>query len=353
MMKKLLLVLLLVGGGSTFAEEMEVRARLPEPIPPAPSATLPVLTEPMEEALLSARVDGVVAQICVELGEQVKQGDLLAKIAAPELQAQEQRAKAGLQQREARVVLAETEFRRVTDLLKTAAVSRSAYDVQQAGVAGAKAERDEAKSELDRMAALVSYLEVHAPFDGVVVERYTDRGHTITTGTGAERRLMRIAQLNSLRVVADVPQTMLPLLPVGSEHRLRFAGIAGEPFVSQVSRRSMRLEPTTGTMRIELLLPNPDLRLPAGLAGQLLVGDSPSPGVRIPSQALIQRDGKPFVATVDPTRHVRFVAVEKGRAFGDSVEITHGISLSDNVILSPNALLQEGDTVRLVADNTK
>ena len=120
----------------------------------------------------------------------------------------------------------------------------------------------------------------------------------------------------------------------------------GREFAARVAHSSRVFDTASGTMRMELLLENKDLAIPAGLTGSATFTLSPAEGTYlVPTNALIVREGKTMVATVEDGK-VRLIEVLPRRNFGQDVEaISSEISSTTVVILNPNAMLREGDAV--------
>ena len=103
-------------------------------------------------------------------------------------------------------------------------------------------------------------------------------------------------------------------------------------------------------MRAELLMPNEDGRIPAGLNGQVVIEIPQQAGaVTVPTNTLLTRDGKQMVALVDNDSRVVLKAVSVARDLGERIVITAGLTVDDRVIVSPNALLRPGDQVEVTA----
>ncbi|MCC7252289.1 efflux RND transporter periplasmic adaptor subunit [Hyphomicrobium sp.] len=329
------------------AQPKAVRVVHPEPLRETGTITLTGRTAPAEQAIVASRASGVAAKRLVDIGDKVAAGDVLLVIDAPEVDQELARAKASVQQTRARLDLARVNAGRAEQLVKQGHVSEQQRDERTANERVAEADLAAAEAEVQRLAEVQGFLTVRAPFAGTVVARAVERGDRISaTDSQPSAPLFRIARLDELRVELDVPQTDTLKVRLGNAAKVSFAELPGEVFEAKVVRRAGVIDQASSTMRAELMMTNPEERIPAGLTGVVTLGvvRERAP-VTVPTNTLVTRDGRQQVAVVAGEDEVAFRAVMVGRDFGERVEIVAGLAPSDRVILSPNALLREGDKV--------
>jgi RND family efflux transporter MFP subunit len=307
---------------------------------------LPARAMAAEEARIFARTSGTVAERRVDLGDRVKAGELLLRIAAPEVDQSLERARAAVGQTRAREHLAQLNVDRAKPLVEQQFLSPSGLDNLVANLAVAHADTAAAVAEVKRLEAVQQFQWVRAPFAGVITERLVERGDRVS-GDSGDAYLLRLAKLDELRVVVDVPQASAIDVPLGAVVPLSFREFPGETFKATLRRRSGAIDAATGTMRIELALPNPELRLPAGLRGEAVLEVNSLGGVRVPSGALLSRDGKPHAAIVDAQGRLRFVAVQVDRTSDREVVIRSGLEAGAKVVMPLSSLLREGVQVTI------
>ena len=309
---------------------------------------LPARAMAAEEARIFARTSGTVAERRVDLGDRVKAGELLLRIAAPEVDQSLERARAAVGQTRAREHLAQLNVDRAKPLVEQQFLSPSGLDNLTANLAVAHADTAAAVAEVKRLEAVQQFQWVRAPFAGVITERLVERGDRVSGDSGGgDAYLLRLAKLDELRVVVDVPQSSAIDVPLGAVVPLSFREFPGETFKATLRRRSGAIDAATGTMRIELALLNPELRLPAGLRGEAVLEVNSLGGVRVPSGALLSRDGKPHVALVDAQGRLRFVAVQVDRTSDREVVIRSGLDAGAKVVMPLSSLLREGAQVTI------
>lgn len=329
----------------------EVRTALARPASAAGELRLPVRSEPIEEARLFARTSGVLLERRAELGDSVAAGAVLARIAAPEVDQGLASARAALAQAQARERLAAQTLERNRPLVAQNFVSPTRLDDLAAALDVARADAAAAAAEVRRFEALQGFQTVRAPFAGVIVERGVERGDRVNAdGANNSPALFRLARMDALRLLLDVPQAAVASLQRGQQASVSFPDLGGPPLQARVERLSGRIDAATGAMRVELRLPNPERHIPAGLRGEVLLkapADAAAPaGVAVPANALQTLRGQAHVATLDAEDRLRFVPVEVRRAVGRDVELSQGLAAGTRVVLNVNALLQEGQRVR-------
>jgi membrane fusion protein (multidrug efflux system) len=206
-----------------------------------------------------------------------------------------------------------------------------------------------AEAELARLVEQQRFSMVRAPFEGVISARNFDRGDHVGGGAGSvDDWLYRLSRLDTLRfVINGTPDLALRLRPE-DQASVRFGEFPGREFPARVAHSSRVFDAASGTMRMELLLENKGLALPAGLTGSAAFKLGPAEGTfLVPANALVIRQGKTMVATAENGK-VSFLDLRQGRNFGRDVEvISSRLSDTTPIILNPNAMLREGDSVNV------
>ncbi len=327
---------------------------------------LPGETHAWYESTIYARVSGYLKQWNVDIGDEVKAGQVLAIIETPELDQQLTAAKAKFAAAEAQVKLAQaneqfsdTTLARYKDAPKgvVSDLERDERGAENqtniAREAAAESDLNSAQAEIDRLQDLIAFQKVTAPFDGTITERRVDIGDLVTAGSTVNTTsLFRIAQSTRLRIFTDVPQSIALAIRNGDDATALWNG---RSVVGKVARNSQAINPASKTLRVEVDVSNKDLALLPGMyvdvqfqtqgAGRVL---------QVPASALIFRSGGPCVAVVSPDDHVEFHPVTIARDLGNFVEIGSGLSPQDLVALNISNQISNGDVVKpnLVEDPT-
>ncbi len=343
----LILALLAPAVAAVAGEPSSVRVVTPKSTPPATRYEVPGRTEPLESATIHSRATGLVSERKYDIGDEVEAGAVLAVISTPEIDRAVEAARANLEQAQARADIAASLARRSTQLRQSNVVSEEESDQRRIASTEASAGVRVAEAELAKLEEQQRFSIVRAPFGGVISAKNFDRGDLARAdSSSADAWLYRLDRLDTLVFVISAPPDLALRLARDEEVGIRFGEFPGRIFPAQVSRSSRVFDPASGTMRVELLLDNPDLTLPAGLTGFASFDFTPRENTwYVPANTLLSREGKTFIATTSDGS-VRFLEVSTGRNFGKEVEIiSQEITATTPVILNPNALLREGDPV--------
>jgi multidrug efflux pump subunit AcrA (membrane-fusion protein) len=371
----------------------------------AGALTLPGTTIPETQAYVYARANGYVSKRFVDIGDHVREGQLLATIDAPDLdaqviQAREQLAQAQqvLAQTQSQLTLATVTVQRYRVLVQKGVFSRQDGDTQEANYSSQVANVDAAKrnveafkANLEHQVALQRFEQVRAPFSGVITERDVDVGALVsgpTSGAGSPAPtgqvssaggsaqaalsnnagaggagttaatsaqspgqggpLFGIAQLNRLRILVSVPESYATAVHVGQSTTLAFEEQPGQHFTALVTRTANSIDPNTRTLLTELGLDNTGGKLVSGMYA--IVSFPPtknavSSTVLIKGDAIAIRHDRPEVATIVNGR-VHFVPVTIGRDYGTTTEITSGLKPGDVIIVNVTDDVVEGARVQ-------
>ncbi len=347
---RLLLPCLIALSSGLHADPVAVKTVNPQPATASRVFEIPGHTEPAEEAKLFCRATGTVRERKVDIGDQVKAGDVLAVIDAPEIDKQVDAAQAAVESAAAKARTARSNSDRTASLLKSRAVSLE--DAEQLASIAEQMDADLRlrKAELGRLSEVQGFATVRAPFDATIAARKVDRGDQVRgDSSNADAWLFHLVRINELRVVVEASPELALRLSTGREATVRFNELPGKSFPAKVSRSSRSIERASGTMRVELLLKNDDRALPAGLTGTVSFSLDPVAGTfLLPGNTLLNRNGKSIVVLADQGK-AKFIEVSQGRNLGELVEVTSPALAGTTVIVSPNAMLREGDAVEATA----
>ena len=324
-----------------------VQVARPTKAPPVFDFGLPGSAEPLQQATLFARTNGYLKERLVDIGDRVTEGQLLARIEAPDVDAQLRQAQASLEQLRAAFQLARVNFDREKKLLSEKVVSRQEYDQNEAAFNQANANQQAGEANVANLQAQKSFQEIRAPFAGTVTARFTDVGSLIAPGTSQSApSLFTIAQTDTLRVFINVPQAYAVSIKAGQDVDILVAEYPKEIFRGKVARSARALDPAARTERVEVQLGSENGRLLPGMYLGVTVKVQPAEPVLIaPSNTLVIRREGPRVAAVTADRKIQYKPVELGRDFGISVEIAKGLDGSETLVVNPTDDLADGESV--------
>jgi RND family efflux transporter MFP subunit len=331
--------------------------------PPAAtrSLVLPGETAAWYTATIYARVNGYVGKWLVDIGDQVKNGQILATIDTPELDAELNAAKARLKASEAQALVkqAQLEFAKTTyerwrnspkgvvsEQEREDKKAQYAVAVAELNAAQAQVGRDQA--EMDRLTALEGFKQVTAPFDGTIIDRHIDLGNLVTAGsTATTTSLYQITQDDPIRVFVDAPQSAAAqLMPVGTPTTITSDYLPNRRFEGAVTRTAQAISPESRTLRVEIDIPNTDRTLVSGTYVEVSFNIKSSGLIEIPAPALLFRTKGPQVAVVDDGV-VDIKDVTIARDNGNFVEISSGLREGAKVALNLSSQIEAGQKVEV------
>lgn len=328
----------------------------------AQSLTLPGETAAWFESVIYARVNGYVGKWYSDIGDHVRQGQTLATIETPELDAQLVAARAQLNASEAQVrvrqaeaALATTTYERWRNSPKGVVSEqerdekKAAFDSAEAALNAARAQVALNQADVDHYVALTEFKHVTAPYDGTIVERRIDIGNLVTAGsTASTSPLYRMSQDRPIRVFIDVPQAAASeLMKPGAPVQIRATNLPGRIFTGTVTRTSQAINPQARTLKVEVDLPNRDGALVPGMYVDVAFQLQNANLFQVPAAAMIFRASGPQVAVVEPDGHVRFRKVTIVRDEGNVIDLGSGVSARDKVALNISSQIADGDLVSI------
>lgn len=288
--------------------------------------------------------------------EQARKGvDVMAAgVASAEASAAE--AKAGLARVQADYERWESELKRVEGLVGSKVIDRQTLDettkqfrsaaaakdevaakvqsaqatVREAAAKRGRAEADQkaaearvtlADADAKRVAALLAYREIRAPFKGVVTGRFVHTGHFLQPAAGARSEpLFTVARLDTVRVFVDVPESAAPNAVVGAKAVVRVPALGGKEFAGAVTRTAGVLNPDTRTLRTEIDLPNPNLALTSGQYAVVRIAATTKDAAVVPAAAVLFADETAYCFAVENGKAVK-LRVQVGRSDADGYEL--------------------------------
>jgi membrane fusion protein, multidrug efflux system len=275
-------------------------------------------------ATLEAKLSGRIDKMPVVLGQRVKAGELVARLDVGEINARLEQAEAALEQ-------AERDWKRASSLFEEQAVTRAERDAAESRHRVAKGAVSEAK-------AMLSYVEVVAPFDGVVSKKWVDVGDLAAPG----KPLISIEDPTALRLEAEVPQAIATQIQRDARLTGRVDGVSGE-IDGRVSEIAPTADSVSRTIQVKVDL-SAQPGLSSGQFARLLVPLGQSSSLRIPASALVQRGQLEIVFTV-ANQHAQMRLVKSGKRDSDEVEVLSGLHAGDAVVIEGASRLRDGQPV--------
>jgi RND family efflux transporter MFP subunit len=329
-----------------------------------------------QEIDVHGKVSGYIRHIYVDIGDRVHQGQTLAVLEVPELQAEVAGAQAGITQTQHNIVRLQNEVARdqagyaaihanyvrlkeasdqqpglvaaqeLDDALAKDQAAASQVDAAKSAVEAAQGQLGVSRAENLRVSSMAQYATITAPYDGVVTMRYADTGSLIPAGTaeGLNQAVVRLAQSSVLRLRMPVPERAVPLVHVGSVVTVHVQA-TGQQFPGTVVRFTRDVSNSTRTMMTEVDVNNPSLTLTPGMYAAVTFNlEQKKDALIVPASAIIQGD-EPSIMLVDSSNRVEKRPVVLGISGANSQEVTSGLQPGDRVIIGGLSSLQPGQQV--------
>lgn len=375
------------------------------------------------QADIRAKASGFVREIQADLGDFVRKGEPLAIIDIPEMrkqrevmqarlarsEAEEQRAKAGvdlaiaevesakaeveqakseMSGAEASLAASEAEFERTDDLVRRGSLQNRMLDEAlkrrdseratrdsieslirsteskvnvaaarrasaEADLRASKAETDVVRRQLDELDVMIDYATITAPFDGIVTDRKVEPGDLIgDAGDQSDREpLFVLSQISRVRVRIPVPEADAPMIDIDDPVAITFPSFKDEPTLNAtVTRFAGGLDPSTRTMMVEVEVDNADRKLMPGMFGQATIElDSNIAASMLPARAIrFDETGNAYVYVIDPNRVVSRVDIITGLDDGNTIEVVSGVEAGQEVIDANLKRFADGEKVVLL-----
>jgi len=298
-----------------------------------------------QEAIVGAEVTGLrLAELLVDVGDEVKKGQLLAQFDDATMLAMVKQQEAAVAEAEANVAEADANAQRAERLGKTGALSQQDITQYLTRDRTAKAQLESARARLHSQRLALQYTRVIAPDDGVISARKATLGSVAAPGT----ELFRLVRQNRLEWRAELSGLQLAQVHIGDEAHVQLAdGSTAHGTVRQIAPvldESTRI----GVAYVEIdRAANASAR--AGMYGSGAITLGKRAAMTLPSGAIVLRDGHEYVFVLGADNRVALTKVTVGRRFGNGVEISAGIKDNVQVVESGAAFLNDADAVRVVA----
>ncbi len=292
------------------------------------SGTAPI--EAFAEADVIAKVEGEIRELLVEEGNDVRKGQVLARLDGDRLRLE-------LNESQARLRKLQRDFERNKELKEKGLISEGEFEKIQYDLEALQASYNLASLELD-------YTQIRAPIDGVVSERYVRLGNTIRVG----EPLFRVTSFDPLVTYLHVPEREYRQLSPGQPVAIDIDALAGQRTIAEVTRVSPIVDPDTGTFKITVEISDEQRRIKPGMFARLsIVYDRHANALQVPRSAIVEGAGESSVFVVEEGVAIR-KRVETGFSEKGMIEITAGLDDNDAVITVGQVGLKEEATVTVI-----
>jgi len=312
---------------------------------------------PFQTVDLHARVQGFVEKVSVDRGSVVREGELLATLSAPEMEAQVAEAEAKVRSAEAtvseakaKVIAEESTYRRLKDASATPGViagnelviAEQSAEAAKGVVSSFEAALLAVKSSVTALQNMEEYLRITAPFPGVITQRLVHPGALAGPATGP---LLRLEQVSRLRLVVAVPEANFAGIRAGTKVPFQVSAYATRTFTGTVARIARSIDPKTRTMAVELEVPNSSGVLAPGMYSQVNWPiRSTENALLVPATSVVRTTERMFVIRVNNGR-AQWVDVRAGAREQGVVQVYGELSEGDVVVRNGTDEIRDGASI--------
>jgi RND family efflux transporter MFP subunit len=295
-----------------------------------------------------AKVSSFVKKLNVDVGSEVNAGDLLVTMEAPELTAQLNAAESRLKSVEAIYLASKANYDRLyTTSLTPGTVSKNDLDNAKAKMNSDMANLEAAKSSYREVSDTRNYLEIRAPFSGIITARNVSAGAYVgPTGKGSELPIVTLQEQHKLRLVISVPESYTSYLSSNSEVNFSVKAFQGKQFTAKVNRLAGALDTRLRSQRIEMDVTNNDKKLLPGMIAEVSIPMNTADSAFIlPKTAVVNSTTGVFVVRVENNKAVH-VPVSTGREVDGKTEVFGDLKTGDVIVAIATEENRDGQDIK-------
>jgi len=294
--------------------------------------------KPNQFVKLYAMTSGFLHQLRADIGDYVKEGQLVAVLQNPELFRDKEKIEAELKGKKSIYERLNSIYEKTQQLTTIAEVEK------------AQAEYETVNAQLNGLLLQISYLNVKAPFSGIITNRFADKGAVIQSGLNNPNAmaLFELQDLQPIRLEVDIPETDAVLVTKNTKAIISFPELPGATFSATVSRVAYGLNEATRTMKIEIDLPNSDLKIRPGMYAKVEIKRTGhKDALSVPNEAIGNIKGQSFVFVVN-NNVVKKIDVKTGISDEKYTElVSAAVSAADSVVIQGKEFCSDGTTVQV------
>lgn len=358
----------------TSASTIEVQTGTVQRLAPASAQSLLTATGyvvAQRAAAVASKGTGRLEELRVEEGDQVKGGDVIARLEANDVNASLSASRAALAQAAASLEFAKAQAReaklrydRVSDLKDKKLASDAEYDQARAAHESAVANISSAEAGLKAAQANVEWAEVQventiirAPFDGTVLTKTADVGEVVApfaSSASSRGAVVTIADMSSLEVEADVSESNIQQIRVDQPCLITLDAIPAEPYRAKVKKIVPTADRSKATVMVKVAFDQIDNRVLPEMSAKVNFLPSSQSGeevstktvLTVPAAAIVTRNGSKIVFVAKQGKVIARI-IETGQSYGGVVEVRSGVEMGDAVVLTPPEGMADGDAIKL------
>jgi RND family efflux transporter MFP subunit len=286
---------------------------------------------------LYAKVNSFVKKLYADIGSEVKEGQLLATMEAPELQSQLASAESRVKSQEAIYIASKSNYDRIVETSKTpGTISQNDVDQADARQKSDLAQWDAAKAAYKEVVETLKYLEIRAPFSGVISMRNVNAGAYVgPSGKGSELPIFTLQQQDHLRLVVSVPEALTGYLRDKQDVKFTVKSMPGHFFKASVKRLAGALDNHLRAERTEMDVFPKNKELLPGMVAEV---DLPMPArdstFLVPATAVVSSTERVFIIRVGADGRAEWIDVQPGRSQNGRTEVYSNKLIAGDIVVT-------------------
>ena len=298
-----------------------------------------------KSADVSTRMMGFIDKVHVNVGDNVKKGQLLVSINNADLQAKKAQVNAGITQAETAFINAEKNYNRFKNLMANNSISQKEMDDMTANYQMAKAGLESAKQMKNEINAQFTYSNITAPFSGIITNKNIETGDMANPGMP----LISLETPSNFEVIAMIPETEISEIEKGTEVNVLVKAI-DKTIKGKVSEVSTSAKNTGGQYLVKIDLEKTEVAILSGMFSTVqfpVERKTASSMVLIPAEAIIKNGQLAGVFTVSQSNTALLRWLRLGRIYGNQVEVLSGLNANESYIVSAEGKLFNGAKITI------
>lgn len=323
-------------------ENATIETKVISILQPEYNISIPGELEPSEQVSLYAKVGGFIQKLQVDIGDYVKKGQLMTVLEAPELNQKYVSDKSAEQKIYSDYQYAKQNYERLKQAAKTVgAVAELELERTESAMQSAKAAYDASKAQTGHSQQMQQYLNITAPFSGVVTERNVSEGALVGAGSG--QPIFRLAQENHLKLKISLPEKHVASIRDNMKVTFTVNSQPGETFEAELSRSSRVINSADRSITLEFDVENESQKLNGGEYAQVNLSlQRKTPTFWVLRENILNTQSGPFVLVKNEGEEIRRVPIKEGLRLEDKVEVFGEFKKEDRVVSRPTEQMKEG-----------
>lgn len=301
---------------------------------------LPGSIVPDQQAKIASRLMGYIRNLNVQVGESVKEGQLLFAIDPTDINSQIRQAQSAVAQARAGLADAKSDFDRFSKLFKEQSVSHQQFDKTKLQYQVAQENLSAAEAGLEQAKGQMRYADVKAPFDGVIVQKMSVSGDLAAPGNP----VLLLENRNLMSVQVEVSGDLYRQLKLGQEAQVWFEG-KEQSATAQISTLVGAANPITRTHTVKLSVPTSQLNVASGTFARIVFQRGQRSTLLVPKEAVITRGGIVGAFVVGKDQLARFRMLRLGGTFGEKIEVQSGLEVGETLLINSKLPALNGDRI--------